>query len=95
MTGGRQSSQGTVRVVVRKAATVTPSRDTNGEDLLESENEPVDEDDHPEGAATIDMTPSTNNSAKCRRTLHNYSDYKRENCQVVHSGFGYHPRHLI
>ena len=69
MPGGRQSSQGTVRVVVRKPATVTPSRDTNGEDLLESEIEPVDEDDDPKGAVTIEMDSLHKHFSKMQKHL--------------------------
>ena len=55
MPTGRKASQGTVRIVARKSTTKTPSRDTNGEDLPDSDNEPVEEDDDTEGAAVIDM----------------------------------------
>jgi hypothetical protein len=69
MPGGRKSSQGTVRVVVRKQTTVTPSRDTNGEDVLESENESVDEDDDPEGDGTLDMVSLHKQFSKIQKHL--------------------------
>ena len=58
MPGVRKGPPGVVRIIVRKTTTKTPSKDTDGVDLPESENETVEEDDDIEGGAVMDPVSS-------------------------------------
>ena len=54
MPGVRKAPPGAVRIIARKTTTKSPSKDTDGVDLPESENKTVEGDDDTEGGAVMD-----------------------------------------